>query len=60
MMLTTDLALKVDPEYAAITKRFRERPEHDHRQEYHARNSCNDSVTAITRANAAAVQGTWS
>jgi catalase-peroxidase len=27
MMLTTDLALKVDPAYAAITKRFREHPE---------------------------------
>jgi catalase-peroxidase len=27
MMLTTDLALKVDPTYAAITKRFREHPD---------------------------------
>jgi catalase-peroxidase len=27
MMLTTDLALKVDPSYAAITKRFREHPD---------------------------------
>ncbi len=26
MMLTTDLSLKVDPDYAAITKRFLERP----------------------------------
>ncbi len=26
MMLTTDLSLKVDPDYAAITKRFRESP----------------------------------
>jgi catalase-peroxidase len=27
MMLTTDLALKVDPDYAAIAKRFREHPD---------------------------------
>jgi catalase-peroxidase len=27
MMLTTDLALKTDPSYAAITKRFRENPD---------------------------------
>ena len=28
MMLTTDLAMKVDPTYASITKRFHENPDH--------------------------------